>query len=146
MPTLIAYLLGFFSTTGPIASFFYSIGKKLTLTTIILPIQIALIGALVVARVSMLVALLTLIIWIYNQFNMVLSFIDTQLSSSILEIPVKVLQSLGLIQAMDEAFALLTFVFIPLLLVFISKIAVNSLQSLSDEYYKIGVLLQLGLK
>ncbi|MDY3204475.1 MAG: hypothetical protein RBR70_05330 [Arcobacter sp.] len=146
MPALIAALLGFFSTTGPIASFFYSIGKKLTLTALIMPIQIALVGALVTAKVSMLVAIVTLIVWIYNQFIVVLNLINTQISSSILEIPVKVLQSLGLIQAMNETFALFSLVFIPLLLAFISKLAVSSLQSLSDEYYKIGVLLQLGLK
>ena len=68
MPALISALLGFFSTTGPIASFFYAIGKKLTLTALIMPIQIALIGALVTAKVSMLISIVTLIVWIYNQF------------------------------------------------------------------------------
>ena len=146
MPLLITRLLGFFSLTGPLATFFYMIGKKLSITAVILPIQITLIGALIVARVSLATAITTLIILIYNKFNDVITQFESFAISSVLSVPFKILQSMGIIQAFQETFAFFSLVFASLLLAMLGKLAVYSLQSISDEYYKIGVLLQLGLK
>jgi hypothetical protein len=146
MPLLITRLLGFFSLTGPLATFFYMIGKKLTLTALIVPIQITLIGALIVARISLATAITTLIILIYNKMNEVITQFESFAFSNVLSVPFKILQSMGIIQAFQETFAFFSLVFASLLLAFLGKLAVSSLQSISDEYYKIGVLLQLGLK
>ena len=146
MPSLITALLGFFSSTGPIASFFYMIGKKLALTSLIMPLQITLIGALFLARVSLATAITTLIILVYNKLNDVITQFESFAISSALSVPFKILQSMGIIQAFQETFSFFSLVFASLLLAFIGKMIVSSLQSISDEYYKIGVLLQLGLK
>lgn len=146
MPLLITRLLGFFSLTGPLATFFYMIGKKLALTSLIVPLQIALIGALIVARVSLVTAITTLIILVYNKMNDVITQFESFAFNAVLSVPFKILQSMGIIQAFQETFAFFSLVFASLLLAFLGKLAVSSLQSISDEYYKIGVLLQLGLK
>jgi hypothetical protein len=146
MPLLITRLLGFFSLTGPLATFFYMIGKKLSLTSLILPIQITLIGALIVARISLATAITTLIILVYNKMNDVITQFESFAFNAVLNVPFKIMQSMGIIQAFQETFAFFSLVFASLLLAFLGKLAVSSLQSISDEYYKIGVLLQLGLK
>lgn len=146
MPLLITRLLGFFSLTGPLATFFYMIGKKLSITAVILPIQITLIGALIVARISLATAITTLIILVYNKMNDVITQFESFAISSVLSVPFKILQSMGIIQAFQDTFAFFSLVFASLLLAFLGKLAVSSLKSISDEYYKIGVLLQLGLK
>lgn len=146
MPLLITRLLGFFSSTGPIAQFFYMLGKRLALTALIVPLQITLIGALIVGRIALFTAIITLMILTYNKFIDIVSKIESLSTTQIFVIPYQILESMGIIQAMIESFAFFSVVFTSLLLAFIAKMAVISLQSLSDEYYKIGVLLQLGLK
>lgn len=146
MTKLVGILLGFFSFSGPIVQFFLWIGKKLTVTSLILPIQISLIGAIITFRLSLATGLITLIIYAYNKTNDLLAYINTEISTSIFTIPFQVLQSLGVISALSDFFAVFTFVFIALLTAIIAKIAVVSLSQISDEFYKIGVLLQLGIK
>lgn len=146
MPQLISLLLGFFSSAGSFAKFFLWIGKKVSLTTLILPLQITLIGAIITFRLSLLTAFITLIMFIYNKFTELMNYINLQMSSEFLTVPYKILQSLGVIEALSDFYASFTIVFVTLILAFLSKIAVVSLQQLSDEFYKIGVLLQLGIK
>lgn len=146
MTKLVGILLGFFSFSGPIVQFFLWIGKKLTVTSLILPIQITLIGAIITFRISLATGLITLIIYAYNKTNDLLEFVNLEISSSILTVPYQVLQSLGVISALSDFFSVFTFVFIALLSAIIAKIAVVSLSQISDEFYKIGVLLQLGIK
>jgi hypothetical protein len=146
MTKLVGILLGFFSFSGPIVQFFLWIGKKLTITSLILPIQISLIGAIITFRISLATGLITLIIYAYNKTNDLLEYINTEISTSIFTIPFQVLQSLGVISALSDFFSVFTFVFIALLSAIIAKIAVVSLSQISDEFYKIGVLLQLGIK
>lgn len=146
MPTLITRLLGFFSSSGPLATLFYMIGKRLSLTALIIPLQITLIGALFVGRITLFTGIVTLIILVYNKVSFVISSIESYAISSALEVPFLILQSIGFIRALTETFSFFSMVFASLLLAFISKMVVQSLQSISDEYYKLGVLLQLGLK
>lgn len=146
MPALISTLLGFFSFAGPIAKFFLWIGKKVSITALILPLQITLIGAIITARLALLTAFITLILFIYNKFTQLMSFVDTKLSSDFLTTPYKILQSLGVIDALSDFYASFTIVFVTLILAFIAKMTVNSLSQISDEFYKVGVLLQLGIK
>lgn len=146
MTKLVGILLGFFSFSGPIVQFFLWIGKKLTITSLILPIQISLIGAIITFRLSLATGLITLLIYAYNKTNDLLAYINTEISTSIFTIPFQVLQSLGVISALSDFFSVFTFVFIALLSAIIAKIAVVSLSQISDEFYKIGVLLQLGIK
>ncbi|QEZ89066.1 putative membrane protein [Aliarcobacter cibarius] len=146
MPQLISLLLGFFSSAGSFAKFFLWIGKKVSITAVILPIQITLIGAIITFRLSLFAAIITLIMFVYNKFTDLMAFVDLKMSQDFLTVPYKILQSLGVIEAISDFYASFTIVFTTLLLAFIAKLAVNSLSQLSDEFYKIGVLLQLGIK
>lgn len=146
MTKIFGYLLGFFTTGGGLFQFFAWIGRKIAVTSLILPIQITLIGAIITFRISLATGLITLIIYAYNKTNDLLEFVNLEISSSILTVPYQVLQSLGVISALSDFFSIFTFVFIALLTALIAKIAVISLSQISDEFYKIGVLLQLGIK
>lgn len=146
MPQIITFLIGLFSSVGPIAKFFLWIGKKITLTTLILPIQIAFIGSIITFRLSLLAFFLTLIMFLYNKIIEILDFISVEMTKSIFTIPYQVLESLGVISALSDVFSYFSILFVTLILAFISKVALNSLAQLSDEFYKIGVLLQLGIK
>lgn len=146
MTKIIGYILGFFTTGGGLFQFFAWIGKKIFVTSLILPIQITLIGAIITFRITFATGLVTLIIYAYNKTNDLLEYINLEISTSIFTIPYQVLQSLGVISALSDFFAIFTFVFIALLGALISKIAVLTFTQISDEFYKIGVLLQLGIK
>lgn len=146
MTKIFGYILGFFTTGGGLFQFFSWIGKKIAVTSLILPIQITLIGAIITFRITLTTALITLIIYAYNKTNDLLEYISLEITSSILTVPYQVLQSLGVISALSDFFAVFTFVFIALLSTIIAKIAVISFSQISDEFYKIGVLLQLGIK
>lgn len=140
------FLLGFFTSVGPIASFFKWLGFRLTLSSIILPIQFSMLGALVVAKVAFFTAIITLIITIYNKINDVLLMITNLQSDSVLSLLFNFLNSIGFTSALMNAFDYFSLVFLSLFLLFISKMVVSSLQSISDEYYKIGMLLSTGWK
>lgn len=146
MIQIINLLIALFSSVGPIAKFFLWIGKKVALTAVILPIQIAFIGSIIVFRLSLVVSFTTLIIFIYNKFTDLISFIGFQISSGYFTIPFNILESMGVISALSDVFAYFTIIFTTLFISILSKVAVNSLRELSDEFYKIGVLLQLGIK
>jgi len=141
-----AFLLGFFSSTGPIASFFLFIGKKIGIVALVLPLQYAVVGAFVVARFSFITLIVTLIIWIYNRFVILFEYIEVTALSTVFETPFLVLQSLGIVQAFIETFALFSYVLVSFLALFVSKLTYESLKLLSDEYYKIGMLTSNGIK
>jgi hypothetical protein len=143
MPMLIGLLTNLIPT---IVSFFANMAKKLTLTAIIVPIQITFLIALYVAKFAFLTTVVTLIIWLYNRVVDLTSMINALGVDSNFSLVFDFLRSIGFIQALNETFAYFSFVLVSFLLLFLSKVAISSLQLISDEYYKIGVLLQLGLK
>lgn len=147
MAQLISFLLGLFSGTGsPISKFFNWLGKKVGFTAIILPLQFTFLGALLVAKAAYFTALVTLIVWIYNRLNDLLEMISNLENDNVLSLLFSFLNSIGFISALNQAFSYFSYVFVALLILFISRLAVHNLQSLSDEYYKIGMLIQSGLK
>ena len=139
---LVGLLLGFFSSSGPIAAFFVWIGQKVVIKGIILPIQFAVMGALVTAKVAFLIALLTLVLWVYNAIHSFFENLPSLITSSpLLDVSYKLLQSIGFMDAFYNAFSSFTFVWVSLLLLIVSKIAVHSLKDASDEFFKIAILL-----
>jgi hypothetical protein len=143
MSVLISLLTNLIPT---IVTFFANMARKLTLTAIIVPIQITLLIALYTAKFAFITTIVTLIVWIYNRVVVIFDLISSMNNNVSFDIPFKILQSLGIFQALNETFALFSYVFVSLMILFISKLAIMSLQSIADEYFKIGVLLQLGLK
>jgi hypothetical protein len=143
MPLLVSSLLGFFSSSGPLAMFFLWIGKKFASKALILPIQFLVVGALVVAKVAFLIAVLTLLATLYNMLNDLISQLPTLLTQNdLISLAYNLMRAVGLIDAVKDAFAVFNVVFIALLLLFISKVVLHSLKDASDEFFKIGVLLQ----
>ena len=143
MPVLIALLTNLIPT---IVTFFANMAKKLTLTAIIVPIQISFLIALYVAKFAFLTTVVTLIVWLYNRIVDLTNMFNSLGLDSNFSLVFYFLRAVGFIQALNETFAYFSFVLMSFLLLFLSKIAISSLQMISDEYYKIGVLLQLGLK
>ena len=142
--TMVSRIVGFFSAVGPLASFFVWIGKKFAIKGVVLPIQLAVLGALVVAKVAFLIVILTLLATIYNLITSFLDSIPSLLSSdTILALALQVMQSIGLIDAISDAFSVFTILFTALLVLFISKVVLHSLKDDSDDFFKIGILLQV---
>lgn len=146
MGVLISLLTGFFGAGGAIVNFFTIIFKKISLTAIIMPIQIALLVSLYTAKIAFLTTLLTLVVWLYNRIVIILDIINGLGINDNYSTLLLFLKSIGFIQALNETFAYFSALLVSILILIISKIVVNSLQSIADEYFKIGVLLQLGLK
>jgi len=146
MPSLISLLLGFFSSAGPIASFFFRIGKSLTVTTLILPIQITLIGALVVAKVAFLIALITLLVIIFNRVIAFFDYIDGFLINSDFYLPIKILESIGLMDAFYDVMPFFIIILVSFFTLFLANLVIKSLTMASDEFYKVGMLLNTGIK
>lgn len=146
MPTLISLLTGFFGAGGAIVNFFSIIFKKISITAIIMPIQITLLLSLYTAKISFLTALVTLVVWVYNRVVIILNIINNLGVNDNFSTVILFLKSIGFIQALNETFAYFSALLVSILVLILSKIVTNSLQSIADEYFKIGVLLQLGLK
>lgn len=145
MSKLIGILLNFFGVGGTLSSFFLWMAKKLTSKALIVPLQYVVTTALVVARVGFVTTMLTLLASIYNKINDVLNQIPSmtaQSSNQSLSIGYNLLQSIGLIDALNDAFALFSAFFIPLMILFVSKLVLSILKMASDEFFKIGMQLQ----
>lgn len=141
---LVPLLLGFFGVSGPIANFFFRIGKKVIFTTTFLPIQITFVGALFVSKIAFLIAIITLIFTVYNQFSSLLDYVNFLSTDSFLKIPFDVLNSMGVFQAFYDAFSIFSVTFLSVLVLFVSKYFIESIKLVSDEFYKIGMLINSG--
>ncbi len=142
MTKLIGFLLSIFSLSGPVASFFLWIGKKIALKPLVLPIQYSIVGALFVFKISFLISVMTLLLTFYLRFNDLLDYFQSLFSFDVFEIPLSILRSIGLIDAFIDVFTLYSVSFVSLILLFVSKYFIQSLKLASDEFYKIGMLLQ----
>lgn len=138
----VGLLLGFFSSTGPIAVFFLWIGKKIAIKAFVLPLQFTVMGALVVAKISFLVASISLVLWIYNKFHELMDLIGNvaTLDNSI-GTAYNVLQAIGFIDALFDTFSGLSYIWLSVLILLVSKFVLHSLKLASDEMFKIGLLL-----
>lgn len=129
-----------------VISFFGNMFKKITLTSVIVPIQISFLIALYIVKFSFLTFLVTIIVWLYNRLVYVFTLINNLNTNSNFELVIQFLKSIGFIQALNDTFAYFSYVLVSFMVLMLTKILINSMQSIVDEYYKIGVLIQLGLK
>lgn len=135
-------LLGFFSSAGPIAGFFLWIGKKVSIKALVLPLQFSVMGALVVAKVAFLVASISLVLWIYNKFHELMDLVGTVSTlDNAIGTAYNVLQSIGFIDALFDTFSSLSYIWLSVLILLVSKFVLHSLKLASDEMFKIGLLL-----
>lgn len=143
---MINVILWFFSGVGFLGKYIVRLGKAFFVSGAILTLQFSVIGALVLVRFAYLTTIVTIILWIYNQIVSISLMIDTMYADSFLYVPVSVLQSIGFIDALTVAFSSFSYIFVSLLTLFVSKFILNSVQSIADEYFKIAVLINLGVK
>lgn len=129
-----------------IISFFANMAKKITLTSIIVPIQISFLITLYIAKFAFLTFLVTIIVWLYNRIVYVFTLINNLDTNTNFDLVIQFLKSIGFIQALNDTFAYFSYVLVSFMVLMLTKIFINAMQSIVDEYYKIGVLIQLGLK
>jgi hypothetical protein len=141
IPALVSSLLGWFGAGGFVLSFFAWIGKKITVKGILLPFQFAVVGLLFVHRIALLTAFITLIVYIYNGIVTLLEYINTTIFSTVFALPVQILQSVGFFQALNDVFATFSFLFISLLVMYVTKAIISSVQMMSDEFFKIAMMI-----
>ena len=139
---LFGYLLAFFSSAGPLAAFFLWIGKKVSIKALVLPLQFAVMGALVTAKVSFLIASISLVLWIYNKFHELMDLISGIVAvDNVIGVAYNVLQAIGFIDALFDTFSSLSYIWLSVLILLVSKFVLHSLKLASDEMFKIGLLL-----
>ena len=142
MGKIVSLLLGFFGLAGPIANFFIMIGKKLTFKVGFLPIQFLIVGALFTAKLAFLVASIQIVITFYNAINSLLDYVYNLSIDSAFSVIFEIFNSMGVIQAFSDAFSIFSISFVSLLILYVTKYFIESLKLASDEFYKIGMLLQ----
>lgn len=134
---------GFFTSGGVIASFFAWIAVKFSSKGVIVGIQISTIVLLFSARVAFLISVLEFARITYNYVNTFLNNLNSFFNSdTFLSLGFKVLQSIGIIDAFMDAFAIFNVLFPALLLAWVLKFAYHTSKMTSDEFFKIGMLLQ----
>ena len=129
-----------------IYSYIKMIFKKITLTSVIVPLQITFLIALYIAKFAFLTFMVTIIVWLYNRIVYVFDLINNLNSNTDFELVIQLLKSIGFIQALNDTFAYFSYVLVSFMVLMLTKIFISAMQSIVDEYYKIGVLIQLGLK
>lgn len=143
---MVKLIIWFFSGVGFLAEYIVRLGKAFFVSGAILSLQFAVVGALVLVRISYLTTIVTIILWIYNKTVELFELINSTYTDTFLYLPISILQSIGFIDALVLMFSSFSYIFVSLLVLYISKFVLNSVQSISDEYFKIAVLINLGVK
>ena len=143
---MVNLILWFFSGVGFLGSWIARLGKAFFVSGAILTLQFAVVGALVAVRIAYLTTIITLILWVYNKLVEIFELLNLTYSDSVLYIPMSILKSIGFFEALLIAFSSFNYIIVSLLVLFVSKFVLNSIQSIADEYFKIAVLINLGVK
>lgn len=143
---MVNLIIWFFSGAGFLGNWIWRLGKAFFVSGAILTLQFTVIGALVLVRFSYLATVVTIVLWIYNRTLELFNLINSTYVNTFLELPISILQSIGFIDALVLMFSSFSYIFTSLLILFVSKFVLNSVQSIADEYFKIAVLINLGVK
>ena len=139
----ISTVAGWFATGGAISMWFAWLGAKFTAKTTIVAIQIATILVLFASRVAFLLGVLEVGRLTFNYINDFLGRISDFFSGdAILSLAFDVMRSIGLLDAFIDAFAIFNILFMAILLAWLSKFAFHVAKVTSDEFFKLGMLLQ----
>lgn len=137
-----ARIWGFFSGSGPLMAFFVWLGKKLVMKFGMVQVQSTLTALFFASKALFLFSILNFIRLIYNKFKELFDTLPTSIASSpSLDIPYKVIQSIGIIDALLDAFSFFALVFSSLLLIYILKVATKALQQIKDDFHKMSMLM-----
>ena len=132
---------GWFMKGGAIGSLLAHFGIKLTTKTAMAGVQIALMVLHFAARIAFLLAVLH---FSFMTLNFLIYFFDalpTLLSSdTFLQIGYQLMQSIGLVQALKDAFAIFDVLFVSLLSAWALRFAWQTAEITSNEYFKLAMI------
>lgn len=136
-------IAGWFTRGGAIASLLTWLGVKFTSKAAILSAQIASISLLFASRAAFLVAVLEVAKLTINSISHFFSMLPTWFNSdSIMSLAFNVLRAYGIIDAFMDAFDLFNTLFVAILAAWVLRFAFHTAKTSSDEFFKIGMLLQ----
>lgn len=134
---------GFFTGGGSIASFFAWFGIKFSSKAVVVGIQISTIVLLFASRFAFLIAVLEFARLTYNQIKDLNTKLNTIFDSdAFLSLGFKVLESVGVVDALTDAFSIFNILFTALLTAWALKFAFHTSKITSDEFFKLAALLQ----
>ena len=140
---LITLIGGWFGRGGVLAVFFGHLGVKLTAKSVAVAWQIAKILLLLASRVAFGGFVLTISSLIYNYINFITEQIPTLMTENeIMTLAYTFLRSIGLISALNDAFVVFNAFIVAIFVAFFARFIFNSLKLLSDESFKLSVLIQ----
>ena len=138
----ISTVSGFFASGGPLLAFFVWIGKKLVAKFAIVSMQFALTTAYFISKSLFLLGVLNVLRLTYNKLRELISSIPASSSSDTsYSLAYNVFQSLGIIDAFIDAFSVFVSLFLPILLIYISKVALQALADIKEDFRKLGMLM-----
>ena len=133
-------------TVGAFSNFFINLGRAFAVKSLILPIQFYVMGLLITTRFAFIYLIIDVLTSIYNSVQSFLTQIETLVTSnttdSILQVVISVLYSVGIVDAFIDVFSSFSSLFLTVMLLLCFKLAYISVRSISDEFYKIGMLIQ----
>lgn len=135
-------LLAFFVTGGVVIKFFSWIGKTIFVKGLILPIQFAVLGIVIVTRIAIVSMLFALAIEVYNGLHSLFDIFNSLNINNpeIFDIPFKLLHNFGLFTAIQEHLPLFSIVLITYFVVVLSKITLDTMSLIARELFQIGLL------
>lgn len=140
---ILQIIAGWFGSGGAVSALFTWLGVKFTSKSLILGVQITTISFLFSARAGFLWSVLEVAKLTINGITFFLNSLPTMLTSdAILSLAYNVLRSFGIIDAFIDAFSLFNTLFVAILFAWILHFAFLTFKITSDEFFKIGMLLQ----
>ncbi len=117
--------------------------KKITSKAFFLGIQITVSTTLIIAHVSLVGFFLFAIGFVYNKYNDLLNVINNMSTQSdLLSTAMNIMQSIGLIKAFNDVFAIFSPFLLAYLVYRVTLAVFNAYERTSNEVFKIGVLVQ----
>ena len=116
---------------------------RITSKAFFLGIQISVSTALIIGHIATVAFLFFAILFIYNKYNDLLNYITTMpATSDLLSVTMSIMQSIGLINAFNDVFAIFSPFLIGYLLYRVALIVFSAFEKTSNEVFKVGVLVQ----
>lgn len=141
--SVIQLFRGWFGSGGVLATYFGHLGVKISAKSVAVAWQIAKIMFLVAGRVAFGGAVLTISSLIYNYINFITEQIPTLMTQNeLMNLAYIFMRSIGLIGALNDAFVIFNAFIVAIFVAFSARFIFNSLKLVSDESFKLSVLIQ----
>ncbi len=137
--SVLTFISTFFFRIGAFLSFFF---KKILFKPFAISSQIAIVVSIFIFKFAFIVSVFSLFLWIYNKISYILDNLDSSFNGNyISSVAYGLLNSFGIIEAFEVSFKSFSIVFISILILFASKFVIKSLITLSNELFKLHVLI-----